>query len=61
MIGGADELVFLDISASAEGRETRWKLFGELPKMFNPFTMGGLASTIADIRRWLRAVRIKFP
>jgi len=42
MNGGADELVFLDISASEEGRRTRkeW-VHAVADKLFVPFTVGG--------------------
>ena len=42
MNGGADELVFLDVSASEEGRRTRkeW-VHAVADKLFVPFTVGG--------------------
>ncbi|MBM7096905.1 MULTISPECIES: imidazole glycerol phosphate synthase subunit HisF [Alteribacter] len=53
---GADELVFLDISASHEGRETMVdvieKVAGELAI---PFTVGGGINALADMKRVLRA------
>jgi cyclase len=53
---GADELVFLDISASAEGRETMVEVVRRTAEqMFIPFTIGGGLRTIADIRKMLRA------
>ncbi|MDJ0305672.1 MULTISPECIES: imidazole glycerol phosphate synthase subunit HisF [Dehalobacter] len=53
---GADELVFLDISASAEGRETMVDVVRRTAeKVFIPFTIGGGLRTIEDIRRMLRA------
>ncbi|WYQ41354.1 imidazole glycerol phosphate synthase subunit HisF [Bacillus sp. FSL W7-1321] len=53
---GADELVFLDISASHEGRETMVDVVREVAaKLAIPFTVGGGINTLADIRRILRA------
>ncbi|NLI90667.1 MAG: imidazole glycerol phosphate synthase subunit HisF [Peptococcaceae bacterium] len=53
---GADELVFLDISASAEGRETMVEVVRRTAEqVFIPFTIGGGLRTIADIRKMLRA------
>ncbi|UWG96060.1 imidazole glycerol phosphate synthase subunit HisF [Dehalobacter sp. DCM] len=53
---GADELVFLDISASSEGRETMVEVVRRTAeKVFIPFTIGGGIRTIEDIRRMLRA------
>lgn len=53
---GADELVFLDISASSEGRETMIEVVRRTAEqVFIPFTIGGGLRTIEDIRRMLRA------
>lgn len=53
---GADELVFLDISASAEGRETMVEVVRRTAEqVFIPFTIGGGLRTIGDIRKMLRA------
>ncbi|AFL99821.1 imidazole glycerol phosphate synthase subunit hisF [Desulfitobacterium dehalogenans ATCC 51507] len=53
---GADELVFLDISASAEGRETMVELVRRTAEqVFIPFTIGGGLRTVEDIRKVLRA------
>lgn len=53
---GADELVFLDISASAEGRETMVEVIRRTAEqVFIPLTVGGGLRTIDDIRRVLRA------
>lgn len=53
---GADELVFLDISASAEGRETMVDVVRRTAEqVFIPFTIGGGLRTIEDIRRMLKA------
>ena len=43
---GADELVYLDISASFEGRRTFAELVGKIARGINiPFTVGGSPST----------------
>ncbi len=53
---GADELVFLDISASSEGRETMVEVVRRTAEeVFIPFTIGGGLRTIEDIRKMLRA------
>ncbi|MDR1604216.1 MAG: imidazole glycerol phosphate synthase subunit HisF [Gracilibacteraceae bacterium] len=53
---GADELVFLDISASAEGRETMIDVVRRTAEaVYIPFTIGGGIRTTGDIRRMLRA------
>lgn len=53
---GADELVFLDISASAEGRNTMVEVVRRTAEeVFIPFTIGGGIRTIEDIRKMLRA------
>lgn len=53
---GADELVFLDINASYEGRKTTLGLVEEIGKnIFIPFTVGGGIQTIEDIRKILNA------
>ncbi|AGA68752.1 imidazole glycerol phosphate synthase subunit hisF [Desulfitobacterium dichloroeliminans LMG P-21439] len=53
---GADELVFLDITASSEGRETMVDVVRRTAeKVFIPFTIGGGLRTIEDIRKMLRA------
>jgi cyclase len=53
---GADELVFLDISASSEGRETMIDVVRRTAEqVFIPFTIGGGLRTSEDIRRMLRA------
>lgn len=53
---GADELVFLDISASHEGRKTMVKVVeATADRVFIPLTVGGGISEIADIRRILKA------
>ena len=52
---GADELVFLDITASSDARETVVDLVGEVAKcVFIPFTVGGGIRTVEDFRTLLR-------
>jgi cyclase len=53
---GADELVFLDITASSEDRETMAHVVEEVAsQVFIPLTVGGGIRTAADIRRMLNA------
>ena len=53
---GADELVFLDITATNEGRKTTVELVKKVAKeVFIPFTVGGGINTIDDIRKLLLA------
>lgn len=53
---GADELVFLDISASHEGRQTMVEVVEETAaKVTIPFTVGGGVNHVDDMRRLLRA------
>jgi cyclase len=53
---GADELVFLDISASHEGRETMVDVVEQVAATLAiPFTVGGGINTLEDIKRILRA------
>ena len=53
---GADELVFLDITASYQGRKTIIDVVGKVAKeVFIPFTAGGGISSIDDIKTILRA------
>jgi cyclase len=53
---GADELVFLDITASHEGRKTMVEVAGRAAeKVFIPFTVGGGIRTLEDIREMLQA------
>ncbi|MED1201607.1 imidazole glycerol phosphate synthase subunit HisF [Heyndrickxia acidicola] len=53
---GADELVFLDISATNEGRNTVVEMVENTAKhVFVPFTVGGGVSTIDDVTRLLKA------
>lgn len=53
---GADELVFLDITATNEGRKTTAKMVELVAEqVFIPFTVGGGISSIEDMRRLLSA------
>jgi len=53
---GADELVFLDISATNENRKTFVELVREIAAHVNiPFTVGGGISSIADVAPLLEA------
>lgn len=53
---GADELVFLDITASSDGRETTLEMVRHVAEqVFIPFTVGGGIRTVDDARRMLRA------
>lgn len=52
---GADEIVFLDITASHEKRKTMIELASKTAeKVFIPYTIGGGISSIEDIREILR-------
>jgi imidazole glycerol-phosphate synthase subunit HisF len=52
----ADELTFLDITASFEGRKTLIQLVEKIAKnIFMPFTVGGGISSVEDIRDLLNA------
>ncbi|MBR2527148.1 MAG: imidazole glycerol phosphate synthase subunit HisF [Blautia sp.] len=52
---GADELVFLDITASHEGRDTVVDMVRRVAEsVFIPFTVGGGIRTVDDFRRLLR-------
>ncbi|MBI3323025.1 MAG: imidazole glycerol phosphate synthase subunit HisF [Candidatus Omnitrophica bacterium] len=51
---GADELVFLDITASHEGRRTRAELARRVSEvLFIPFTVGGGIGSLGEIRQLL--------
>lgn len=53
---GADELIFLDITASSDKRETMVDVVRRTAEqVFIPFTIGGGLRTIEDIRKMLRA------
>lgn len=52
---GADELVFLDITASCEARDTVVDMVREVAaSVFIPFTVGGGIRTVDDFRKLLR-------
>ena len=52
---GADELVFLDISATEERRKTLLPLVREVAKTINiPFTVGGGISSVEDVKLLLQ-------
>jgi len=53
---GADELTFLDITASSDNRETMVHVVEEVAgEVFIPLTVGGGIRTVEDIRRMLNA------
>ncbi len=53
---GADELVFLDITASSDARETTVDMvYRVAEQVFIPFTVGGGVRSLEDARRLLRA------
>lgn len=52
---GADELVFLDITASSDAREIRAEMVRKVAEtVFIPFTVGGGIRTVEDFRMILR-------
>jgi len=53
---GADELVFLDITASSDGRDTMVDVVSRTAdQVFMPLTVGGGIRTVEDVRRMLNA------
>lgn len=53
---GADELVFLDIMATCEDRETLYDLVKRIAENINiPFTVGGGVKSLSDIRMLLKS------
>jgi cyclase len=53
---GADEICFLDISASTEGRQTMLDVVARTAEsVFVPLTVGGGVRTVDDVRRLLQA------
>lgn len=53
---GADELVFLDITATHEQRDTMVQVVQQVAsEIYMPFTVGGGLRSIEDIKRMLRA------
>ena len=52
---GADELTFLDISASAQGRETTWEMVTRCAEtVFIPLTVGGGVRGVEEVDALLR-------
>lgn len=55
-MAGADELVYLDITASHEGRRTFTQVVSRVAERINiPFTVGGGISQLDDVKRLLDA------
>ena len=55
-VEGADELVFLDITASAHERDTMVHVVERVAEeVFIPFTVGGGIRSVDDVRKMLRA------
>jgi cyclase len=55
-IEGADEIVFLDISATAEKRQTTWDVVRRTAeRLFIPLTVGGGVREVDDVARALRS------
>lgn len=53
---GADELTFLDITASSAGRDTTFEVVGQTAEqVFIPLTVGGGVRSVDDVDRLLRA------
>lgn len=53
---GADELVFLDITASSDGRDSIYDIVRKTAdQVFIPLTVGGGIRTVEDIRKMLNA------
>ncbi len=53
---GADELTFLDITATSDGRDTMVDIVRRCAEqVFMPLTVGGGIRTLADVRRMLKA------
>ena len=53
---GADELVFLDISATLEGRKTMLEMVLKVAAQVNiPFTVGGGISSVEDVDNLLQS------
>lgn len=54
--GGADELCFLDITASSDNRDTLYEVVRRVAECcFMPLTVGGGVRTLEDIRKLLNA------
>jgi cyclase len=53
---GADELTFLDVTASSDSRETTYEVVSRTAEqVFIPLTVGGGVRTVEDVDRLLRA------
>ena len=52
---GADELVFLDITATVEARATLFEAVARTESGVHPLTVGGGVRTVEDVQRLLRA------
>ncbi|MGH3660008.1 MAG: imidazole glycerol phosphate synthase subunit HisF, partial [Micromonosporaceae bacterium] len=53
---GADELTFLDVTASADGRQTTYDVVRRTAEsVFIPLTVGGGVRTVSDVDALLRA------
>ena len=53
---GADEITFLDITASSDGRDTMLEIVEKCAaQVFIPLTVGGGVRTVEDVRRLLNA------
>ena len=53
---GADELIFLDVTASADSRATTYQVVTRTAEeVFIPLTVGGGVRTVDDVDRLLRA------
>jgi cyclase len=53
---GADELVFLDITATVENRKTLIELVTHIAEEINiPFTVGGGINTVEDVSNLIKA------
>ncbi len=53
---GADEVVFLDITATVEGRKAMLELVEQVGRVMNiPFTVGGGISSVEDVSKMLMA------
>ena len=58
---GADEVVFLDITASADSRATQLEWVRKVAsKVFIPFTVGGGIRTVDDFKAILRVRRGRY-
>ena len=56
VLEGADELVFLDITATIENRKTLIDLVKKVAKEINiPFTVGGGINSVEDVRQIIKA------